>query len=133
MVVRSKRTWAALVPALACLACQHTSAQGRLFAGRAPDGVPAAHDGRAEAAHDSRLGAAAREEPATGTPPVEGGDARLPLGRDIASLTPADCVDLLDRSLVRFDQLPDDAAPTVAAPVYVRAPLYGVSFGPKSG
>ncbi|MFT3928005.1 MAG: extensin family protein [Myxococcales bacterium] len=57
----------------------------------------------------------------------------LPSGRDIASLHPGECRRLLDRAGVRFESVPDDAAPHVAEPVYLLSPLEGVSFGPKNG
>jgi hypothetical protein len=57
----------------------------------------------------------------------------LPSGREIASLHPGECRRLLDRAGVRFESVPDDAAPHVAEPVYLLSPLEGVSFGPKNG
>lgn len=65
--------------------------------------------------------------------PVTVADMELPGGREIASLTPSDCRRLLDKANVAFEAVPDDAAPAVAAPVYVVAPLNGVSFGPRNG
>lgn len=72
-----------------------------------------------------------------GSPPpqvaVRVANAQLPSGRDIAGLHPGECRRLLDRAGVRFEAVPDDAAPHVAEPVYLLSPLEGVSFGPKNG
>jgi hypothetical protein len=131
MVVRSRPLLSALAVAALLVGCQHASSQGRLFGG---SGVRGPHQGRSvEARYE--VGSARSETPVheLDAAPVFNVDTRLPRGRDIAQLTSADCVDLLDRSLVRFEQLRDDAAPSVATPVYVLAPLNGVSFGPKNG
>lgn len=65
--------------------------------------------------------------------PVKVGEVELPSGREIAALTPDDCRRLLDQAEVQFEPVPDDAAPAVLAPVYLLAPVNGVSFSPRNG
>ena len=133
MVVR-RRLSVALWIGLFCVSCQHAGVQGRLFNGGRSHGetTPAreAEDRPHAFTRASSHAAAFRSEATEPLPPL---NRDLPEGRDIASLTPADCVDLLDRSLVSFEQVSEDRAPTVATPVTLLAPLYGVSFGPKNG
>jgi hypothetical protein len=65
--------------------------------------------------------------------PLRIASQRFASGREIASLHPGECRRLLDRAGVRFESVPDDAAPHVAEPLYLLSPLDGVSFGPKNG
>jgi hypothetical protein len=65
--------------------------------------------------------------------PVRLPSMRLPSGRDIAALHPHDCQRVLAKAGVRFESVPNDAAPHVQEPVYLLSPLEGVSFGPKNG
>jgi hypothetical protein len=59
-------------------------------------------------------------------------DIELPSGREIAALTPNDCLALLERADIAFEAVPEDAAPRVSSPVFLLEPLHGVSFGPRS-
>lgn len=131
MAVRPRGVWASLLLALSC-GCAH---QGRLFAsfGHEGDGPARTAEARtvseslATARSNASVTSAAyrRDIPTTPIP--------LPPGRAIAALPADDCMSLLDRAAVSFTQVDEDDAPHVAIPVYVNAPLYGVSFGPSSG
>jgi hypothetical protein len=135
MVVR-RRFSAAVWIALSCACCEHVGAQGRLFSANGPRGATEApEEGEQEIArtrHERREREAAQATLQT-SETLPDMSRELPRGRDIASLAPSDCVDLLDRSLVRFEQVDDEQAPNVATPLHVLAPLHGVSFGPKNG
>lgn len=65
--------------------------------------------------------------------PVSVADLALPDGRDITALTAQECRRLLDEAEVAFEPVPEDAAPSVLAPVYLRSAMNGVTLGPQNG
>jgi hypothetical protein len=131
MVVRSRGACAWL-SILLWTACAHQGG-GRLF--RPGDGSLPVHEAGAEQStsawveSEGAYGGRGTDPPSRRPYPRVG----LPEGRNIAALAPEDCLGLLERAAVTFESVPDDEAPSVAVPVYVRAPLYGVSFGPTNG
>jgi hypothetical protein len=132
MAVRS-RFGCACLSILLWAACAHQS-EGRLFRPGGGGGTSvAARAGEPDAGwvdSEGAYGGRGTDPPARTRPvPLVG----LPEGRNIASLAPEDCLGLLERAAVTFESVPEDEAPTVAVPVYVRAPLLGVSFGPTNG
>jgi hypothetical protein len=130
MVVRS-RFGCGVLAMLLWTACAHQS-EGRLFRpGGGGSGSIAAHQSERtwSDSQGSFGGRGTDPEPRPRATPLVG----LPEGRNIAALAPEDCLGLLERASVTFESVPEDEAPNVAMPVYVRAPLLGVSFGPTSG
>jgi hypothetical protein len=103
-----------------CACCPYSASRYRAHT------LPTAHASDARLDPDAR-GSAPRQVP------LRVGRQSFASGREIASLHPDECRRLLNRAGVRFESVPDDAAPHVAEPLYLLSPLEGVSFGPKNG
>jgi hypothetical protein len=76
---------------------------------------------------------ASGEQPRQAPRPVSVGRVQLPSGRAISELPERECRRILRNADVRFDAVPRDQAPAIAAPVALRSPLLGVRFEPASG
>jgi hypothetical protein len=129
MAVRS-RSECAWLSILLWAACAHQS-EGRLFRAGGEQSHSAARASEpAWVDSEGSFGGRGMDPPVQAHPaPLVG----MPAGRHIAALAPEDCLGLLERAAVTFESVPEDEAPSVAVPVYVRAPLLGVSFGPTNG